>query len=77
MLMLMMYKSKRPKHKYRFIKPSLKARLDTKTIAKVSSGHLADSTSVTRQSVSDREVALAGGLGLHAHDAEHSQPLFT
>ncbi len=40
----------------------------TKTIAKVNSDHLAESSSVTKHSLSDREVALAGGLGLHAHD---------
>ncbi len=34
----------------------------------VNSDHLAESTSVTRHSVSDSGVAMAGGLGLHAHD---------
>ncbi len=62
--MLMMYKSKTPKHKYRFIKPSLKARLEncTKAMAKVNSDHLAESTSVASHSVSHMGVALASGL---------------
>ncbi len=70
-----MYKSKTPKHKYRFIKPSLKARLEncTKAIAKVNSDHLAESISLTSHCMSEE---LAGGLGLYVHDGEHSQPLF-
>ncbi len=38
----------------------------------MNSDHLAESTSVTSHSVSDRGVALAD-----VHDGEHSQPLFT
>ncbi len=66
-------------HKYRFTKPPLKAILEncTKTKIKVNSDHLAKLTSVTNHSVSERGVALAGGLGLHAHDGGHIQLLFT